>query len=268
LKYQSTLAIKSLRSSRTMRGVISVIAITFLIMLSAQVVSADVIIHTDYDLLRGSVGTVVSAPLSPPDSLHLDAFTGLPTGGSIQTTVYYNDANSLFTYEIVMRPGLPNLTEWNTGFNEPYGFNGIAGHSYSEALAVAEPSYTGDGSDIFKLTQQTASDNSLDWNVDKANVAGLDNYWIGEYVIGAPSPTPVTDPVTFFFQSTHGPGQALATTVQSTAADPAKGFFGGSYGSTQFPSEQAAPIPVPSSLIILLSGLLGIACARKRIHSW
>lgn len=193
---------------------------------------------TNYDVIQASIescgtcslfataGDVFDAALPPPATI-----------GTISTFVYYDSASAIYTYKHLIDPTVDDVRVFNTADGGAWGFDGTGtgtkvGWSGTSAFNAGG---TGSGTDF--LIDYNPTTFRLEWSTNFFEGAPLTRGWDS------------TDPaITFFFQSTMAP----------TAGDynVANGEVG--TGTT------LASAPEPGSMILLGSGLLGIASALRR----
>ncbi len=142
-------------------------------------------------ILAGGYKSVEAVPITPTDLdivIPGSLFAGPITGsfinssgnsiGSTTNTVYYNPNPGIYTYVEGVTPGIDSVSQFNTNF-VPYGWNGVAGFSFSGANSA------GVGSSNITITQN--SNGTLSWNITTGNFNS-------------------TTSIDFFFQSMDPPG--------------------------------------------------------------
>lgn len=194
---------------------LAVLAVAVALCMTAPA-SAVIIPPTDYDTIVGSVGGVV------------DTASGVFQFGpsilaNLDTTVYFD--GSVYTYEHDLAAETPSVSEFNTLF-DVLGFNGVAGWSFTDALAAGSPG----GDSAFTIDEDP--DGTIDY---ETNVAA---FGFGD-----------GDRIRFFFQSSAPPNPASYGLINS----------GVDSTTTLGPT-----VPEPGTILLLGTALLGIGLIRKR----
>jgi len=175
------------------------------------------IVPTDFDTL--DLGTQVRADLLS----HFTTNSGVDIGDLVGS-VHFNSASGVYTYVLKLTPGINNISEFNTGF-DVNGFTGVAGYSFSEALAAGG---------AFEIEHE--SDGTIDWNS-----VGIQD---GSKFFDA------GETITFFFQSTLPPATLDVYSLINSRAG----------GTLNYAPVIPAPAALPAGLALL--GL--VAAARRR----
>lgn len=194
---------------------------------------AIVITLTDYDsaAFQASLG-----PQIPPTLVNSIITASPPPGepsnmGTLTSQVFQNA--SIFTYVFNIAPTVTNVSGVNTGF-PALGFNMVAGYSVSQATA---------GGTSFDILYNDTTDLRLAWLVPE-DAAGNLIVWSN------------TTPITFFFQSTLGPGGGAYNLINRVVGS------GVGYASAPAP---VAPVPEPGTLMLVGFGLAGIGALGRRL---
>ena len=218
-------------------------AVSFLITLGLVVSLADastlVFPPKDYDLFTPSRSSLVTE--SGPSSF-IPTLGGGPVG-DLAVSVYFD--NDIYTYELKVSD-VGNPSQLNTAFPVPglidLGSGPIVGYSYTDAVSAGTPS------ELVTLAFLVLieDNNRLRWD-------RLEGLW--------------NDPIRFFFQSSSGPGVdgsfrlggPVAVTHNVAPGNPAP--------------ENAAPVPLPGSILLLGAALLCLSpfsprCFSKRLQSF
>lgn len=163
--------------------------------------------------------------------------------GDFVSTAYRN--GSIYTYVLEVTPDFVNSVEFNLGRDpgspdKGGGYNGIYGYDFEEAkIALVQygtgynPGGTGD--DIFQVTLD--SDNTIDWNLTSTYLDDLYAWQAGSTI-------------TFFFEHTSAPVEGFYSVISGTNSAKAIGLT-------------PAPVPVPGTLLLLASSMLGLLTFRK-----
>ncbi|MBI1357024.1 MAG: PEP-CTERM sorting domain-containing protein [Acidobacteria bacterium] len=191
--------------------------------------SASPIVGTNYDTVVGTFGNLIAGPTS---DVFVAALPPPASIGTLENWVYFDSTSGLYTYVHLVTPTIPFVSKFNTGFGVE-GFNGVAGWSWSDALAAGGLG-TGNGFMI-----DFGFDKSLDW-VTAGNLNGSvtnTNGW-------GPS-----EGIHFFFQSTYA---------------PATGDYNIINGEVGTAVSYAPAIPEPSTVVLFGGALALFAIGRRR----
>lgn len=190
--------------------------------------SAGLVMPTDLD------GITLGASVSNPGPKNLISYVG-----QLDMEVFYNAGSGVYTYEIAALPLTGDATHLITPTNL-YGFNGVAGWSYSDAVAAGGP---GD-----------ATAWSIDWSGNKQLT------WQFPAQEGGTNFLDSGESLRFFYQSTHAP-------INSGNHVMGVGLSSGTAFSGPKPQETApivTAIPEPGSWALCLIGWTGLARKRRR----
>ncbi len=251
--------------TRSVARVATVLGLAVLLVMSAVPArAASILTPTDFDTLSlGSAvagfSSIITQILGPPDE---------PVLAGLNGTVYQN--GGVFTYALTVQPTLPtfgpdgsivdkgvnSIEIFQTGFSI-LGFNGVMGYSFGQAGAAN----VGTGvaiSDVFLQASfsDPGEDGSLAWLVsDSAANAG---FWRCPVPANPDGSCPAAydnsyKPITFFFQSTFGPGgQGIYSMINQHA--------GTGIANGLAPTD--TPVPEPMSLLLLSTGFAGVGAVR------
>jgi hypothetical protein len=201
-----------------------VLAITLLAASDAFAIN---VVPTDFDIWT----TGLAVPGKPSTSDLFDVAAPPPdTNGTIDNAVFFDSATGNYTYLHNVTPSLNNNILFHTGFAAE-GFTGVAGYSFSDAVAAGGP---GSGTD-FVISDLLGQ---INWNTAFPS-------------IGSPSGWDAFEPIRFFFVSTNPPG----------IGDYNLSTFEVGTGQSYAP---LAAVPEPGSIALLASGLVGLYAARRR----
>ena len=216
-------------SERTaLRGAARVACALVLIALGS-VAGAALVIPTDFD------GITLGASVNNPGPVTLTS----PQVGQLDMEVFHNTGTGVYTYQIEALPDAAtgdNVTHLITPLNL-YGFNGVAGWSYSDAVAAGGPGDATAWSVDFSLNDQ------LTWN-NSAQEGG------SNFLDGGES-------LRFFYQSTHAP-------INSGLYVMGGGGTSGSAFSQPRPQQTPPPDPISEPVGLGLVGLAMLGLGRKR----
>ncbi len=201
---------------------------------------------TNYDSLSnvgslvdlGGGATSVSTPLMTAD-LTSQGGSAPFSLGSVLTSVYLN-ASGVYTYVMKVTPAGTSDKEFNTGFVID-GFTGVAGYSFADATADGATGALGTTTGADRSFSTLNVDGRIDWTV-YSTAQVLDGLWNNASKIKG---------ITFFYQSTSGPGSGTFNFMASQAAS------GTGVGAV-------APVPEPASLFLLGSGAIGAGMWLRR----
>lgn len=199
----------------------NITAVLLMGLLSVGIAGAVPLAVNDLSLI--TLGNLVAGPMT--DDFITPAISGGQDIGDLTNTVYFNDQSGLYTYVHDVDPGIPNISEFNTGF-EVLGFNNVAGFSFADSGAAGGP---GDGSGF---SIDLDADGTIDYELDPNNA-----FWdTGENI-------------RFFYQSTLPAGSGLYNLTN------------GSVGTgTSF----APAVPEPSTYLLFGSALALFAMRRRK----
>jgi hypothetical protein len=191
---------------------------------------------TNYDDIQASIECGTCFLISDSDTF--DVASPPPNDvGVITTAVYFDSSSNLYTYTSTVTPSVDDIELFSTASGAAFGFDGIGattkvGWSFSDATAAG-------ASSVLPATQF-----EVEWNPSTFRLS-----WDTEFLAGGNSGWDANEAIVFFFQSTISPGFAdynLSSSDVGTA---------GTLGATA---------PEPGSMILLGSGLLGMASALRR----
>ena len=172
--------------------------------------------------------------------------------GYLTTSVYYNEANSIYTYVIAVTNQLEDPSIFQMGntigsSDKNPDYSTYYGYDYSQAKDALASIYNslvpGDGSDIFSIS--ISDNNTINWNLDDSYQDGsLSDYFYWEE----------GETITFYFQ--HN-------------AAPEMGFYNLDLSSASGFVPSVSTVPLPGSIVLLGSsifGLVGLIKFRNGAH--
>jgi hypothetical protein len=200
-------------------------SVAFALAVSGGAASAGPVTPTDLD------GITLGASMLDPGAANL-----IPYVGQIDMQVFYNSGTGVYTYQII---GLPDAGAgwWANQVITPtnlYGFNGVAGWSYSDVVAAGGP---GD-----------ATAWSIDWSLNDRLT------WSSPVLDSSAS-------MRFFYQSTHSPTNFTTYVLGVRDGDGvSSGWAFGPKPQETAPVVTAMPEPAGLGLV----GLAALAWRKRR----